>query len=363
MHIKGKTSWFGGPNDTTGVTADEGLAFIYEYEMAPHLFLKQQPAGTTGLARRLNPDVFYVACRWDYDEFPKPSLLEHMALLRSTKTGKVIQAYPADWGPNEKTGRVADISEGAMAALGIETDDEIEVTYPYSPVEEEIVTETFKSIVISSGHGKYVSGAVGILNEVTEARKVTEKLAEFLRARGVEVMTFHDDTSKDQNTNLNTIVNYHNSCSRELDVSVHFNAYSTTDKPMGTECLYVSQAELATDVSEAIASCGFIDRGGKKRTDLFFLNSTDEPAILIEVCFVDSSADADIYHAEFENLCEAIAQVLGGPGDGEEEIDEVIPPEVVPPRPVIPPGQIDPGKLIHVYVVGHGWKWVYLPPQ
>ena len=29
-----------------------------------------------------------------------------------------------------------------------------------------------KKIVISSGHGKYISGAVGIIDEVTEARKV-----------------------------------------------------------------------------------------------------------------------------------------------------------------------------------------------
>jgi len=361
MKISGTVSWFGGPNDTTGVAADEGLAFIYEYDMAPHLFLDYQPAGTTGLARRLDPEVFYLACRWDYDKYPKPSLLEHMALVRAPSTGREFLAYPADWGPHEeKTGRAADISQGLMAALGIETDDIVEVVYPAADVsqeEEEMVP--VNSIVISSGHGKYVSGAVGILNEVDEARRVVEKVAEFLRARGVTVTVFHDDTSHDQNTNLNTIVNFHNKQTRELDISVHFNAYQTTDKPMGTECLYVTQDALAGNIADAIASCGLLDRGGKKRTDLFFLNSTDEPAILIEVCFVDSSADADVYRAEFENICEAIATVLGGEGEEIEEVPE--PPDVIPPRPPVP--GLNPDNLIHVYVVGHGWKWIYIPTQ
>jgi len=269
--------------------------------------------------------------------------------------------YPADWGPNQSTDRVADISEGAMQALGIQTDDEVEVIYPYA--DQEVVVPpapVFNSVVISSGHGKYVSGAVGILNEVNEARRVVEKVAEFLSARGVDVTTFHDDASKDQNTNLNTIVNFHNKQERELDVSVHFNAYQTTDKPMGTECLYLTQPELASAMADAIAENGFVDRGGKKRTDLFFLNSTDAPAILIEVCFVDSKADAEIYNREFENICEAIAEVLGGPG--EEVIEEVPPPEVIPPQPTVPPG-LDTENLMFVYVAGHGWRWVYVFPK
>jgi N-acetylmuramoyl-L-alanine amidase len=177
----------------------------------------------------------------------------------------------------------------------------------------------FKNIVISSGHGKYIRGASGVLDEVDEARKVVEQLAKELRARDVNVKTFHDDTSHDQNTNLNTIVNYHNAQSRDLDVSVHFNAYVETTKPMGVECLYVSQSSLAGQVSSAIAACGFINRGPKKRTDLFFLNNTEEPAILIETCFVDSSADADIYHREFADICDAVADVLGGKEGQPEE--------------------------------------------
>lgn len=127
----GRCSWFGGPNDT-GVASDEGLAFISSYDQAPHLFLPQQPPGTTGLARRLDPDVFYVACRWDYNVTPKDMLRDEgqQAIVRAG--GREFQAWPADWGPNQNTGRVADLSPGLMSALGITTDDAVEVIYPAS---------------------------------------------------------------------------------------------------------------------------------------------------------------------------------------------------------------------------------------
>jgi hypothetical protein len=129
MKVTGKTSWFGGPNDS-GVAPDEGLAFIFEVDQAPHLFLPFQPQGTTGLARRLNPRAYYIACRWDYDETPHEMLLSNMALVTAS-SGVVLTAWPADWGPNENTGRVADISPGLMEALGIITDDVIDVVFPY----------------------------------------------------------------------------------------------------------------------------------------------------------------------------------------------------------------------------------------
>ena len=56
FHAEGKCSQFGGPEDT-GVSPSEGLAFIFDVDQAPQLFLPYQPSGTTGLARRLNPYV------------------------------------------------------------------------------------------------------------------------------------------------------------------------------------------------------------------------------------------------------------------------------------------------------------------
>jgi peptidoglycan hydrolase-like protein with peptidoglycan-binding domain len=185
-------------------------------------------------------------------------------------------------------------------------------------------------VVISSGHGKYIRGASGYIDEVDEARLVVERVANALRSIGVDVTTYHDNTSTSQSENLNRIVNFHNSKTRDLDISCHFNAYQTTSKGMGSEVLYVTQHDLASTVVNRIcAASGLINRGPKKRTDLAFLNGTDEPAILIETCFVDSQTDANIYHEKFDAICVAIAEGVSG-----EDIDEGEPP--VPPTPIPP---------------------------
>src|SRR5262245_8957239 len=319
MKLTGKCSWFGGPDDD-GVSPSEGLAFIYDVSDQPDLFLPSQPPGTTGLARRLDPDEYYIACRWTYEgEQSKSNLLKYKALVRSPKTGKEFYAFPADWGPHQDTGRVADLSPSLLADLGLTTDDTVEVIFPA----EEIPPMTIQSVVISSGHGLKVRGASGILDEVDEARKVVPKVAEYLQALGLTVYTFNDDTSTTQNQNLETICNYHNSKQRDLDISVHFNCYEQTNKDMGTECLYVTQDDLSAEVAGNISEVsGLVDRGPKYRSDLYFLNNTNKPAILIEVCFIDSQADCDKYQASFDKICQSIAETVAG--------KEVAP---IPPEP------------------------------
>ena len=172
---------------------------------------------------------------------------------------------------------------------------------------------SYKSIVISSGHGKLVRGASGVLDEVDEARRVVEEAAKRMRSRGASIKTFHDDTSVSQSQNLETIVAFHNKQDRQLDISVHFNAYVETSNPMGCEVLFVSQSKLAGDISLAMSEAArFINRGGKLRSDLYFLNKTNKPSVLIETCFVDSEKDAELYERYFGEICEAIAATIVG---------------------------------------------------
>jgi N-acetylmuramoyl-L-alanine amidase len=176
-------------------------------------------------------------------------------------------------------------------------------------------------IVISSGHGKYVRGASGLIDEVDEARKVVHEVRQRLLTAGHECIEFHDDTSTTQNENLNTIVNYHNSQTRDVDVSVHFNAYMYTEGGRGCEVLYITQKEVAAKVSQAIAAAGgLINRGAQHRSDLYFLNGTDKPAILIEVCFVDAAADVQAYQTNFNEICQAMADVPAKPDEFDSEV-------------------------------------------
>lgn len=125
----GKMSVFGGPADT-GVSPSEGLALIDDIGQAPDgLFLNAQPDGTTGLARRLDPEAMYLACRWDYAVTPKAFLRQ--AKVRVSVEGKPpVDAHPVDWGPNVRTGRVVDLSPGLAKKLGLDTNDECKVEIP-----------------------------------------------------------------------------------------------------------------------------------------------------------------------------------------------------------------------------------------
>ena len=167
-------------------------------------------------------------------------------------------------------------------------------------------------IAISSGHGARVPGAVGILNEVREARRVVKRVAKHLREMGATAHEFHDDASTTQGQNLDTVIGWHNRQKRDMDASVHLNAFMPMDGPMGTEAYYLSDSKAAKNVSKAIAAAGgFRNRGGKLGS-FAFLRLTKKPAILIEVCFVDSATDASLYETNFDAICRAIAEALAG---------------------------------------------------
>lgn len=200
-------------------------------------------------------------------------------------------------------------------------------------------------IALSSGHGLYVRGAAGPspwgLDERDENVKVVNRVAQILNEGGVKAYSFHDNTSRDVNTNLNTIVNWHNSLKRSLDVSVHFNA---TAGAVGCEVWYVSQEALAGKVSAAIAAAGHLkDRGAKYTNDLFVLNHTSMPCVLLEICFCDTKSDCELYREHFEAICHAIAEALAGKMLGEAPPDGERPP-IPPERPPPDGGRATIGK-------------------
>jgi hypothetical protein len=121
----GPISTFGGPQDT-GVAHDEGLAliewndldewwfrYLFNFRLDKHF----------GLARNLNPEAFYVACRWDYNVTSRELLRRCFVTLTGIKSPHTIFARPADWGPNARIKRTIDMSPGCAAKLKLATGD------------------------------------------------------------------------------------------------------------------------------------------------------------------------------------------------------------------------------------------------
>lgn len=196
-------------------------------------------------------------------------------------------------------------------------------------------------IVISSGHGKKISGAVGPspwgIHEHTEAVKVVNEVTAVLRSMDVNTIPYEDTISDDQSENLDRIIGFHNAQgAHDLDVSIHFNSTSPQPSgPVGCEVFYKSSAgkTVAQRTVNAICTASGLKNRGPKTENFAFLNGTNEVAVLVEVCFVNSHADCDIYRKKFSEICVAIAEGLSDEQAGQQP-DR--PP--VPERPPEPPG-------------------------
>lgn len=167
-------------------------------------------------------------------------------------------------------------------------------------------------IALSAGHtlsGKG-TGAVGYINESKENRIMFDLVKKWLIADGHTVYACTVDKSDNY---LPQAVALANKQSVDVAVQIHFNANTTTSSPMGTETLYVSTKGkvFADRVNEKLAT-KFKNRGTKKRTNLYWLNNCSAPTILIEVCFVDSKADTDIYLANKDAIAKLIAEGIIG---------------------------------------------------
>ena len=166
-------------------------------------------------------------------------------------------------------------------------------------------------INVHAGHNYHVPGAGGCFSETREDRNVKNKLISLLRAEGHTVYDCTDEDARTQNANLAAIVRKCNAHSVDLDVSIHFNAFDGSAHgvevcvPNGS-----SQEARAARICSKIAALGYTNRGVKYRNNLYVLNRTKAPALLVECCFCDSRIDAKLYDAD--KMARAIAEGILG---------------------------------------------------
>lgn len=181
---------------------------------------------------------------------------------------------------------------------------------------------------VHGGHNRKVPGASGILDEVTEDRKVKDAVIKYLRAAGHTAYDCTDDAGTTQGKNLaNIVVKCNSHDGIELDISVHLNAGRDDDegdgKTGGTEVLIYSTAvkDVAKDIADEIAKefdyalrsdettpkgCA----GVKIVKSLYVLKHTKAKAVLVEPCFVDDKDDAKVWNAD--RCAKAIVRAITG---------------------------------------------------
>ena len=173
-------------------------------------------------------------------------------------------------------------------------------------------------LAIDIGHNvPYDTGAVGIRREDDLNMLVGNALISKLRERGINVVNCTPNTAKSLNESLYQRVITANNCDATLFVSIHHNA---CPGGYGAEVLCIKdnyQGGLSTKVGQAILnelySLGLRNRGVKDRRDLYVINNTSMPALIVECAFVDSSLDMKNYNPEktaaaiYKGICTALS--------------------------------------------------------
>lgn len=143
-------------------------------------------------------------------------------------------------------------------------------------------------VCIDSGHGGKDSGAVGQkgLRECDVVLAIAKMLVELLKEAGETTMLTR---AGDIFLELKERCTLANIWKADLFVSVHLN--SNGPNAVGVETLYVSEKgrSFAMPIQKALtAATGERDRGVKLRTDLYVLNGTHMPAVLVEAGFISN---------------------------------------------------------------------------
>lgn len=161
---------------------------------------------------------------------------------------------------------------------------------------------------VHGGHaaqGKAYCGAVGLLDESVEDRLIKDAMIKYLRQGGATVYDCTVDTGTSQRNVLSQICAKCNAVASDLDISVHFNSdrndYKGDGKQGGFEIYATAytgiKLEVATRMVNKMQPLGFGLHGKPLKTTsgLYFLNHTNAPALLLEICFVDDKDDYDLY--------------------------------------------------------------------
>ena len=170
-------------------------------------------------------------------------------------------------------------------------------------------------VFINPGHDlERDSGAVNPtsgLRECDVAANIGGLVKGYLEAAGCEVRMLQSDNLAGETPDLPCVVDTANGWPADIVVSLHCNAANGCAR--GTETLvYANEgesAQLAACIqSQIVDSLGTIDRGVKERPMLIVLNSTDMPAVLVEMAFVDNDEDAQILTERADEMARAIAR-------------------------------------------------------
>ena len=165
------------------------------------------------------------------------------------------------------------------------------------------------TIVLDAGHGGWDTGAVHEGRaEKDDNLALTLAVGNILQNAGVNVVytrtqdIYETPYRKAQEANLS---------GADYFISIHRNSSPYPNTYSGVESLVYSDEGIASiiarNINRQLSYLGFRNIGVSERPNLIVLNSTQMPAVLVEVGFINTDADNALFDLEFDAIAEAIA--------------------------------------------------------
>lgn len=186
------------------------------------------------------------------------------------------------------------------------------------------------NIFLSLGHSILKNGNItsanGVVNEYKYNKELITHVRDYLVRAGHKVTLCmcpeKQFTSSSQERTYK--IPMENGGKYDLAVELHLNAFNGNAK--GTEVYYYDDDKGKKCAERVVAKLAtvFSNRGAKKRTDLYFLNSTKAPAILIESFFCDNADDCAKGNDK-KRIAKLIAEGIHGEAIAEESAQAAAP--------------------------------------
>ena len=166
------------------------------------------------------------------------------------------------------------------------------------------------SMMLDAGHGGRDPGAVyNGRQEKDDTLALTLAIGELLQERGIDVL--YTRTTDIYESPFQKAMEA-NAAGVDFFLSIHRNSYPTDNTVSGVESLVYDKSGLkytmAQNINAQLESVGFVNLGVKERPGLVVLRRTQMPAVLVEVGFINSDIDNQLFDDNFDDIALAIAE-------------------------------------------------------
>lgn len=165
------------------------------------------------------------------------------------------------------------------------------------------------SIMLDAGHGGTDPGAVyNGRREKDDTLRLVLAIGQILQNRGVDVE--YTRTTDIYETPFQKAMEA-NEAGVDYFVSIHRNSFEQDNIVSGVESLVYDLSgikyRMAENINANLETVGFVNLGVKARPNLVVLKRTKMPAVLVEVGFLNSNTDNQLYDENFDDIALAIA--------------------------------------------------------